>query len=93
MKKIAAILLFFFTLVQAGPAISNLFSTSTTIFMVDEEKSGEKVEEIKKEKKEITIVTYQALEFSQIINIALHEAEKIQTPPCLEKLIPPPNFC
>ena len=44
MKKIAAILLLIFTLVQAGPAVTALFSESTTIFIVDEEKADEKIE-------------------------------------------------
>jgi hypothetical protein len=93
MKKIAAIMLFLFALVQAGPAITALFSPSTTVFMIDEEKGDEKVEEIKKDKKEITFGAQQSLEFSHQISTALHAAEKIQAPPCLEKLTPPPNFC
>lgn len=93
MKKIAAILLFLFALVQAGPAITALFSPSTVVFIVDEEKSEEKIEEIKKDKKEIPFVANQSLEFSHQINTALHVAEKIQAAPCLEKLTPPPNFC
>lgn len=93
MKKIAAILLLIFTLVQAGPAVTALFSESTTVFMVDEEKAEEKIEETKKTEKEIPFVTNQSIEFSHQIDIALHLAEKIQAPPCLEKLTPPPNFC
>jgi hypothetical protein len=93
MKKIAAILLFLFALVQVGPAVTALFSPSTVVFMVDEEKGDEKIEETKKTKKEIPFVTHQSIEFSHQINIALHVAEKIQAPPCLEKLKPPPNFC
>ena len=93
MKKIAAIFLFLFALVQAGPAITAIFSTSSVIFMVDEEKGDEKIEESKKTKKEIPFVVNQSLEFSHQINTALHVAERIQAPPCLEKLTPPPNFC
>lgn len=93
MKKIAAILLFLFALVQAGPAVTTLFSTSTAVFMVDEEKSDEKIEETKKDKKESSFVAYQSLELSHQIITALHLAEKIQASPCLEKLTPPPNFC
>ncbi len=93
MKKIAAILLFLFALVQAGPAVSALFSNSTIVFMVDEEKSEEKIEEIKKDKKEVPFVSKQSLELTHQISTALHVAEKIQAFPCLEKLTPPPNFC
>ena len=93
MKKISAILLFLFALVQAGPAVTALFSTSTVFFMVDEEKSDDKIEESKKEKKEIPFLAHQSVEFSHRISTALHAAEKIQPSPCLEKLTPPPNFC
>ena len=93
MKKIAAILLFLFAFVQAGPAVAALVSDSTTVFMVDEEKADEKIEETKKSKKEIPFFANQSLEFSHQINTALHVAEKIQAAPCLEKLTPPPNFC
>ena len=93
MKKIAAILLFLFALIQAGPAVTAFFSTSSVVFMVDEEKSDEKIEEGKKDKKEIPFAAYQSLELSHQISTALHLAEKIQVPPCLEKLTPPPNFC
>ena len=88
MKKIAAILLFIFALVQAGPAVSALFSNSTTVFIVDEEKSEENIEKIKSNKKEPLFVIENSLELSHQISI-----EKIQASPCLEKLTPPPNFC
>jgi hypothetical protein len=93
MKKIASILLILFALVQAGPAITSLFSTSSVVFMVDEEKSDEKIEDSKKTKKEVSFLAHQCIEFSHQISTALHAAEKIQAPPCLEKLTPPPNFC
>ena len=93
MKKIVAILLFLFALVQAGPAVTALFSSSTTVFMADEEKGDEKIEETKKDKKETSFVAYHSLEFSHQISTALHVAEKIQAAPCLEELTPPPNFC
>ena len=92
MKKIATILLFLFALVQAGPAVTALFPTSSVVFMVDEEKGDEKIEEIKKDKKEIVFVAYHSIELSHQISTALHVAEKIQAHPCLEKLTPPPNF-
>ncbi len=93
MKKIAAILLFLFAFVQAGPAVTSLFSNSTTVFIVDEEKGDEKIEETKKDKKETPFVAYQSVELSHQISTALHVAEKIQASPCLEKHTPPPNFC
>ena len=93
MRKIATILLIIFALVQAGPAVSALFSNSTTVFIVDEEKSEENIEKIKSNKKGPLFVIENSLELSHQISIALHLAEKIQASPCLEKLTPPPNFC
>lgn len=93
MKKIAFIFLFLFSLVQAGPAVAALFSDSTTVFIVDEEKSDEKIEEVKKEKKESPDIGFRSLELSHQVSTALHVAEKIQASPCLQKLTPPPNFC
>lgn len=93
MKKIATILLLLFALVQAGPAFNTLFSDSTTVFMMDEEKGDEKIEETKKEKKESSFVAYKSYAVYHQISTALHVAEKIQASPCLEKLTPPPNFC
>jgi Na+-transporting methylmalonyl-CoA/oxaloacetate decarboxylase gamma subunit len=93
MKKIAAILLFLFTLVQAGPAISTLFADEAVVFIVDEDKNGDKAEIEKKEKKEYAATALIINELSQKINTAFHLAEKIYASPCLEKLTPPPNFC
>jgi hypothetical protein len=93
MKKIAAILLFLFALVQAGPVICSLFSETCSVFVMDEEKSEEKDENEKKEKKKFTAFTGISGHFSHEINTAFHLAEQIQPSPCLEKLTPPPNFC
>ncbi len=93
MKKIAAILLLIFALVQTGPAITSLFSDTTIVFMVDEEKGGEKIEEDKKEKKENPYVIFQSRELSHHISTALHVAEKIIASPFVKKPTPPPNFC
>jgi hypothetical protein len=93
MKKTAAILLFLFALVQAGPAVAHLFSSSPVVFVVDEEKGTDKTEEDKKSKKDPVSIPYQSVQLSQEAVIALHEAEKILVSPCLEKICPPPNFC
>jgi hypothetical protein len=93
MKKIAAIFLILFALVQMGPAIIGLISDNTTVFIVDEEKGTEKSDCEKKEIKDKIIIQAESTEFSDKINIALHLAEKIHTSPCLEKETPPPNFC
>jgi hypothetical protein len=90
MKKIAAILLFLFALVQAGPVICSLFSETNSVFVMDEEKSEENE---KKEKIKLTALSSISGHFSHEINTALHLAEQIQPSPCLEKLTPPPNFC
>jgi len=93
MKKTAALLLFLFALVQAGPAVVSLFKNTSSVFVIDEEKTEDKTEHIKKEKKDITSFTGLASNFSHDVNIAFHLSEKIQSSPCLEKLTPPPNFC
>ena len=93
MKKIAAILLFLFALVQAGPAVASLFTETHSVFVMDEEKSEDKTEWEKKDKKDCTAFARISCWFSHAINTAFHLAEKIQAFPCLEKLTPPPNFC
>lgn len=93
MKKIATLLLFLFTLVQAGPALSALFTNEAVVFIVDEDKNSDKTETEKKEKKEYAANFLLINKFSQKINTAFHLAEKIHPSPCLEKLTPPPNFC
>lgn len=93
MKKIAAIFLLLFALVQMGPAIIGLISDNAIVFIVDEEKGTEKSDSEKKEIKDKIILPLGSTEFSNKINIAFHLAEKIHTSPCLEKETPPPNFC
>lgn len=94
MKKIAGILLLIFTLVQAGPAVHALCSNTAAIFMADEEKGDDKPDKTeKKEKKYYSLFTAQTRPATIKITSALLLAEKIFTPPCLEKLTPPPNFC
>jgi hypothetical protein len=94
MKKIAAILLFIFTLVQTGPAIHSLCADTITVFMPEEEKGNEKADDTeKKDKKDFTLLLTHSQTLSHKINTAFHLAEKIEPYPCLEKLTPPPNFC
>ncbi|OSZ80962.1 hypothetical protein CAP36_06910 [Chitinophagaceae bacterium IBVUCB2] len=93
MKKIAAILLLIFALVQAGPAIISLFSDATIVFIVDEEKGSEKIDEDKKDKKENPYVLFQSLELSHQVSTALNLAESLQASPFVKKPTPPPNFC
>lgn len=94
MKKIAFILFLIFSLVQVGPALCSLFSTNSTVFVVDEEKSIEKNDYGKvKDTKIYVDLLKQQVYFSKKIKIAFNLAENIKTSPCLEKLTPPPNFC
>lgn len=94
MKKTALILLLIFSFVQAVPAVCSLLSPSSSVFMVDEEKGGDKIEKEKKDKKK-DYPGFISLEsnFSHEITTAFHIVEKIYTPPCIEKVCPPPNFC
>jgi hypothetical protein len=93
MKKIASFILIIFTLVQATPALEHLFHNSSDIvFSIDEENSADKkVSADKKEIKDYQLIAYSVKIESLKTTVAFHEAEKIQAPPCLEKLIPPPN--
>ena len=50
MKKVALLLVIIFSLVQIVPAIKSFLSSTTTIFIVDEEKECEKVSVEKKNK-------------------------------------------
>jgi hypothetical protein len=93
MKKIAAIFLFLFALVQVGPVIYSLFSETNSVFVLDEERSEDKTEAEKKDKKDFTAFTRISGCFSHDVNTAIHLSEKIRPFPCLEKLTPPPNFC
>jgi archaellum component FlaF (FlaF/FlaG flagellin family) len=94
MRKIAAILLIIFSLVQAGQLYSSLFTETTTVFMADEEKSPEKMETEKKaDKKDYLSYNIMGLSFTRHTNTAFHNAENFKHPPCLEMQTPPPDFC
>jgi hypothetical protein len=94
MRKIAAILLIIFTLVQAGQLYCSIFTETTAVFMADEEKAPEKIETEKKaDKKDCLSYNIMALGLTRHINTAFHNAEKFKHPPCLEIQTPPPNFC
>lgn len=92
MRKIAVILLVLFALVQAGPAVTALFSPSVPVFLVDEEKADDKTETEQKLKKDYTCFADHITAFSRELNTAFHLAEKILAAPCIEKNTPPPNF-
>ncbi len=93
MKKTATILVLIFLIVQIAPAICAVFSIETALFIVDEEKGSEKTEQGEnKELIKYMNVKPSEKEYSHKIETAFHLAEKIQLSPCLEKLIPPPDF-
>ena len=92
MKKIATIFLFLFIIIQAYPAINFLFEKTSTFFVIDNEKNGEKIDSNKKDKKDIIACLNLNGEFSHSINIAFHLSEKIYSSPCLEQHTPPPNL-
>jgi hypothetical protein len=94
MKKIAAILLIIFTLVQAGQLYCSVFTETTAVFMADEEKGPDKMETEKKaDKKDYISYNSMALGFTRHINTAFQNAENFKHPPCLEMHTPPPDFC
>jgi len=91
MKKTAILLLLLFAFVQVGPAVSSLFQPAAIVFMVDEEKTDDKTEKEKKEKKNHSFYACNNSGFALKIRAELLHAEKICPSPCLEKLTPPPN--
>lgn len=95
MNRIAILILFIFSFVQALPAMQSLFNLENGIvFNIDEEKGDEKTEtNEKKEKKDYSSLTFFVKAVSAKANISFHLAEKIHPSPCMEKLTPPPNFC
>lgn len=93
MKKAAAIFLFLFAFVQAAPAFCTLFSETSSVFVMDEEKGEDKTESEKKDKKDFTAFIRISGCFSHDVSTAIHLVENIHPSPCLEKLTPPPNFC
>jgi len=92
MKKIAALLLFAFALIQAGPVISTIFSDAGYVLIVDKENGEDKSETQKKQLKDFITCIYICSEFTHSTNTAFHFAEEIQLPPSLDNLTPPPNF-
>jgi hypothetical protein len=95
MKWIAFILFLVFTLVQVLPAIYSFSSdTKGCFFNTYEEKGAEKNDKgDKKENKDYTTLPSLAMAVTVHCFALLPLAEKILTPPCLDKLTPPPNFC
>ena len=95
MKKIALFILFVFTIVQVVPALQSVIKLDNgLVFNVGEEKGGEKTDtNEKKEKKDYSSPSLFVKAESIKASVTFHLAEKIYPSPCLEKLIPPPNFC
>jgi hypothetical protein len=93
MKKMALFLLLLFTTVQVLPGIKGLFSDhmNAVVFNPDEEKTGEKANECKKDSKEYPAYQQLAALFSLKINTAFQLSAIILPAPSLEKLTPPPN--
>lgn len=92
MKIIAFIFLFIFSLVQVLPAADAVCNQSSVVLLIDEERGDDKKEGDTKVKKEFLHHFKQLSGFNQRINTAIHLAEKIHPSPCLEQLVPPPNF-
>jgi hypothetical protein len=92
MKKIAAILLIIFTLVQAGPAIQSLVnSEKVALFIVDEEKNNVKENPFKDSKKDFCI--QHLFPISNLTGIPSHvlTSDPKYASHIPENLTPPPN--
>lgn len=94
MKKVAAILLLIFALVQAGPVVCSFFSSNVSVFMADEEKGPEKTDLEKKNTKKDYLACYLPIsQDSVLLKKGYHISEDIHLSPAQEKPTPPPNFC
>ncbi len=94
MKKIALLILLLFAIVQVIPGMQAMLSHQmcSVIFIVDEEKNGEKTVDVHQQfNKEYSDFCQLSNMLSQRLTIAFHLTEKILPAPSLEKLTPPPN--
>lgn len=93
MKRIAAILLIIFTLVQAGPAVQTLVNPEkVSLFIVDEEKNNIKEDQAKSFKSfcsanNFAILLLAARPFNHLI-----VDEQLSISPYLGNHTPPPNY-
>lgn len=93
MKRTALILLLIFGFVQAGPAVTSIFTGGATVFIVDEEKNNsEKTENDKKEKKDFSCQNNQQTSSLKKISQHFFITDKLYSHPCIEQQTPPPNY-
>ncbi|MCX6317189.1 MAG: hypothetical protein NTW29_07850 [Bacteroidetes bacterium] len=93
MKKAALIFLFIFSLVQALPAMYAWCNNTSIAFIIDEEKSDDKKEADTKVKKELLPYTKTDSSLDNKVHTAFISVETLFPPPCLKKLVPPPDHC
>lgn len=93
MKVIAALLFCLFSLFQAGPVISLLFSEEPAIVIIDEEKHNDHPKPENKLKKDFSGFPAQLVLFSGKLVSHFNPNEQLQPSPCLERPTPPPNYC
>lgn len=95
MNKIALFILFIFGTVQLVPGFQSLIEQPEQIalFAPDEEKSTSQqtLDEIKKEKKELSFSLYSAEDLSRKLQAGFNHTVALITAPCLEQPTPPPN--
>ncbi|HEX4877204.1 MAG TPA: hypothetical protein VFV31_11080 [Chitinophagaceae bacterium] len=91
MRKIAAILILIFALVQLGPAVQAMISTDeVSLFIVDEEKNNSKGE-IKEIKKDYSLSSHPHMVLSDNSLDYFTLTEHLSASPVLDNLTPPPN--
>lgn len=93
MNKTAVILLLLFGLVQVAPAVYTLFTETITVFVIDEEKSEEKIESESKVTSDFLVHEDLNDRFSAGLFTFFQETSFFYSSPSLEKATPPPNFC
>lgn len=91
MKKIAAILILVFALVQVVPAVAAIVSGNTTVLIIDEEQHDAKPDTDKKVKADAVPYYQSGGSIANKIQTAIHLAEAIHPAPVIEKVAPPPN--
>lgn len=93
MKRIAAILLIIFALVQAGPAVQTLVNPDqVSLFIVDEEKNNVKEDQAKSFKSFCSANHFAFLLVASKSANHFITSERLSVSPYLGNHTPPPNF-
>lgn len=95
MKRIAAILLIFFTLHQALVSVGSYFMEEVTAACIQDETTNEDMDEKgkKENKSELPFYSHQRISNTGSKKTTRRNFDQLLPSPFLEKLSPPPNYC